>query len=411
MKLRMINADTIILNFLTIGAGGGLQNSLSLLEGLAQDRIEKKSCLAIVKESSQVQDTCIKYSIPHIPVPASLSGRLLAELTYPRKFLKGQTCFTLFGPPMLRSTGYLMNIVGCAYSNLLYPDLNFWAHLKGKARLKAELVDLYRRRGMTLADYWIFETDTLAQRAIQHCGVSKDRVGVVRMAVSRLVVPSKIMEHRKQDYLTQLSKGFPFLFLCSDNPNKRLHLLPFIAQEMIKMGVGNFCFVTTLDETSKYARELLSSFDSYGISSYLVNIGTVRPDDVASLIDSCGAMCTFSLLESFSNNFVEAWSMQKPLLVTAADWAEDSCGEAALYVKPENPQECASHMARIVRDAKLRQQLVREGSQQLSRYPTPEEKVTAYFEQIHKAVVLGPLGIAERRKLRWMAPSEVDRNA
>jgi glycosyltransferase involved in cell wall biosynthesis len=302
---------------------------------------------------------------------------------------------------MLSSAGYLLNINGNAYSNLFYPEVNFWSDLPVGHRMLAEATDWLRRRYTSKADYWIFETEVLRTRAIKLCGFPEDRVAVVPMAVSRLVSPEKVCRATKSEFELGLKPGFKFLFLNGAIPNKRIHVLPLLAMEMLLSGTRDFVFITTMNPEAWYTRDIIARFRAIKLEQHFQNVGPVAPDRVASLIACADAMCTFSRLESFSNNFVEAWTMQVPLVATSSDWAKAACGRSALYVNPENFQECALALGRLMQDADIGKSLVQEGKLQLKRYPTAQEKTRLYFKEIERACGLGFCARRLQNSIRW----------
>ena len=191
------SSDKIILNFLPRKGGGGLQNVLSFLHILCEDKEKRDSFVAVVRSGTTEDKLCKSCGIEVIEVKNNLISRLLFELTHKKHFSFGQSCFTFWGPPMLGSKGYLVNIVGCALSNLFYPEINFWGQFPFLGRQKKELKDIYRRKIFTCPDYWIFETPILAKRAVELCGFPAERVGVVKMTASALVSPEKIKPKRR----------------------------------------------------------------------------------------------------------------------------------------------------------------------------------------------------------------------
>lgn len=391
----------IILNFLPIAMGGGLQNSLSFIKTLANDRKWKDSCAALVREGTRLHKLCKEVDVETVVVPNSNLGRLSFEVSCRLIFLHGQLCFTLFGPVMLRSTGYLLNVNGCAYSNLFYPEISFWGFLPSFQRVRKEAIDLARKLMTQKADYWIFETEALRKRAIELCGFPEDRVSVVQMAASNLVSKDRVDISQSEFLNKRIPKAYRILYLSGAHPNKRLHLLPEIAKEMVRSGFNDFCFVTTMDEASLYARRVIADFVAKGVGAHLVNLGPVPSEQVSTVIEVCDVMCTFSVLESFSNNFVEAWRMEKPLITTDADWSRDSCGDAALYVDPAQTAQTASELISLAKNELEQFRYIEEGKIQLARYHTPESKLDDYFDVISRAKQMGPLPSKLRKKIHW----------
>jgi len=386
-----------IVNLLPVSTGGGLQNALSLISGFK----DANNYIFIVRKDSDTDKLCQKFELETLSVGNSNWQRFIFELSVKRRFKKGMVCFTLFGPVMLSASGHLTNVVGCAYSNLFYPTIPFWGFLSPLQKLRKEGIDLLRKHMTQKADYWIFETKALRDRAVELCGFPENRVSVVRMAPSKLVSKNRVDNPQSDLFNKHLYKTFRILYLSGAHPNKRLHLLPEIAEEMVRAGFDDFCFVTTMDESSSYARLVIDTFEKKGIGAHLVNLGTIPSEQVPTVIDVCDVMCTLSVLESFSNNFVESWQMQKPLVVTDADWSRDSCGDAALYVDPTDAAAAAHALINIATAPDLQKKLVDYGCRQLSSYNTPESKLHEYLHIIERARGLGPLSKSERNRIHW----------
>lgn len=399
--MSKVHREHIILNFLPIVSGGGLQNALSFIKVLADDRNWKDCCVGVVREGTKLHTFCRIANIKTIVVPNNNSGRLKFELSCRSRFSRGQLCFTLFGPVMLRSSGHLLNVTGCAYSNIFYPEIPFWGFLPPFQRVRKEAIDLVRKLMTLKADYWVFETEALRKRAIELFGFPEDRVCVVRMAASKLVSKDYVDINQREVLNKRIPKTYRILCLNGAHHNKRLHLIPAIAKEMIRAGFKGFCFVTTMDEASLYARQIIDDVVGKGLGAHIVNLGTVPSDQVSTVIEVCDAMCTFSLLESFSNNFVEAWRMEKPLVTTGADWSRDSCGDAALYVDPAKTAQTAAKLISLAKNTLEQIRYIKKGKMQLERYHTPESKLDAYFDVISRAKQMGPLPSKLRKKIHW----------
>ena len=135
---------------------------------------------------------------------------------------------------------------------------------------------------------------------------------------------------------------------------------------------------------SKYSNPILNKFIDKNLENYVLNIGPIDNDKCAKLISECDAMINIALLESFSNNFVEAWAMRKPLFVTDADWSRSCCGNAAIYLDMKNPSKSAEKIINICNDPKSRNIMIKEGVEQLENYLTAEEKTLQYINIINK---------------------------
>lgn len=395
----MINKSSIILNFLPVQAGGGLQNSLSFLNVLINTEADLKRFTVVTRRDSVIHQLAVQLGLESIAIYNSTASRLAFELTCRHHFHPGQLCFTIFGPPLIGTAGYLLNICGIAYSNLYYPEVVFWKQYAGLQRLKLEIIDRIRLMTLCLADYWVFETHVLAQRAKLLGLYPEDRVGVVRMAPSSLVSFECIRAERAAAYDEKLPKGFRFLFLSSAATNKRIDRMAPIAAELKCYTDSPFVIVTTMSVDEPYYNTVKTAFAQHGVSDHFYNIGPCPSEHVASLISVCDSMCLFSILESFSNNFVESWQMRKPLVVADYDWSRAIAGLGAMYIDPEQPAAAAKRMADLMNDSHVRQRIIEQGVCQLKEYPTAETKCQIYLEQIETARLLGRMPAELRRQI------------
>jgi glycosyltransferase involved in cell wall biosynthesis len=396
-----VSSYQLVLNLLPIKQGGGLQKTLSLIRAIGAYGKPLPPLKALVEKSSDVSRACAEEGLRTIEASSGNIGRLRFELNLSRIFSAPSVCFNAGGPVLLAGAGPdVINVSECAYSNLFYPELDFWGDKRGFQRRKVALIDHYRRWSLGRADFWIFETEAVRSRAISLAGFPAERTTVVNPAPSALVTPEEIVPELRDRFKGLAGTGFRFLFLGSAYANKRLHCLPRVANQMMRRGLRRFAFVLTLPSESTYWHGIKEEAERHGCADQILNIGPVPQSDISSLIDAVDAMCCVSRLESFSNNFVEAWRMGRPLVVTDADWARSSCGDAALYVDIES-EGVADSLMRLCEEKTLRDGLVQNGFRQLETYPTPEQKLDAYLKVFEEAYRVGPAPPECRGAIRW----------
>jgi hypothetical protein len=243
----------IILNFTRVAQGGGVQNSLSFIENLKKiDELAKY--VLIARKKSIILDKALEEGYDSIGV-----NEYKMDFFCRKHFSREQVCFTFFGPPWLTSVDYLINVCGVAYSNLFYPEIDFWKGFSGAEKVKRNLKDFLRFFNLRFSDFWIFETESLAQRANFIAGFPEDRVGVVRMSPSSLVSPEKIKETWASEFEDYLTPGsFRLLFLASDNPNKRIIKIAPILKKILEEFNPNISIevVTTLNLDCEYFKKI-----------------------------------------------------------------------------------------------------------------------------------------------------------
>lgn len=370
----------LYLNFLPIKSGGGLQNGLSLLSGAKAWR----NYLAIVVEGSQMERACRGADVKVIVVGRGLWRRAIFELITARFKLRERcVVFTLFGPPFWFLKRSQKQINGFAYSNILHPEIKFWTDLTWPLRIKKAIIDKYRYFSYLWADVVIFETDLLERRAGQTRVFREKRRRVVRMSPSRYV--PILPRGESAPKAVAPGEAIKVLYLTVSHPNKRLHCLPQLAKALKERGI-NLKFMITC-EVNAYAREVLLEASQLGVEEGVQFVQPVPQHLVAAVIDASDALINIARLESFSNNFVEAWARHKPLIVTDSDWARDACGNGACYVDPVAPEYAATEIGRLFADQEYRRRLIDAGCAQLSAYPSPDEKIAQYDAIIREEMV------------------------
>lgn len=374
-------------NFLHAPNGGGYQNSISFLRSLVEMNYDFSNTCLIVFKGTGIHRMCVEFRFRHIVIKESFFHKMFFELVFFRRIQRGDIVFSIFGPPFFFTKSKCLNIGGIAISNVFYKNVDFWGHLPVFKRIFKKIKDIYRVWRYKRLDYWIFETDLLQKKAVIEFGFPEDHCLIINMAPG--IVTSQINNLNCYTKPSKLTAKHKFLFLSGAHPNKRLHILPWLAEELLKEGI-DFQFILTAEENS-YLAEVLMSARNKGVLSKFINIGSVPASCVAEVISWCDYICTFSVLESFSNNFVEAWLMKKPLFVTDADWSRDSCKDAAIYIDFENKNIALEKLIATITNDDSLDAVVSSGIDLLSSLPTPLEKAKAYLQAIEYAKKKGKL--------------------
>lgn len=367
----------LIVNLMPVSAGGGLQNALSFLHQLALSPMSTQVVVAC-RRSSPIHRCCTELTIAHEVFSDSFMSRVACELwrlsALGRRY-KARVIFTIFGNPPLNS-GSMIKISGFAYSNIIQKEVPFWNFLPLPRRLGKRFKDFLRLWLARRSDELILETDYLRERAAAGIFAGKT-LHVVKMEPSLLVTNSiEPSPDRPRERVVTL------LCLAGAHPNKRIHLLADVIVHLAKLGVQ--CrLVTTMPAGAPYFRQVKDSFRQAGIADNLENVGPVEPKDVASLLHRTDAVVNVALLESFSNNWVEAWASQRVLVTTEAEWSRRSCGEAAIYVDPNVPAQAALAIASGIKEP---ERLLAAGALQLQELSQRGRKIDQYISILRRHI-------------------------
>jgi glycosyltransferase involved in cell wall biosynthesis len=377
----------IVLNLLPLKTGGGIQVALDFM-AWAQQAGQQHEWLIVCRENTPFRQRINgNLELAHI-VPDNLPHRLWFEYVGCRKFLgrvQPDIIFTLFGPQWPGASDEL-NVVGCAYSNLFYPEIDFWRALPLYRRVLKTLIDRQRLRRLRKADIKIFETTDLAQRAMQQNGFLPETVHVVPPACSSLV-SAEGFDTATAERCRGLPDGFRILLIAGYHPNKNFDILVDTAVLLRRSGLQMVRFVLTLPATDPGAQAIFARADKLGVADQIVNFGPVPPQGCCELYRGCDAAVLPSTLESFSNMIAESWAMQKPLLISDLDWARSLCGDGAIYFAHRNPQSLCEAIQLLVNGGVDVTRLMQSGLKQLQQYPSARQRFERYMDVIERSVV------------------------
>ena len=319
-------------------------------------------------------------------IPDNIFSRLFFEYIGCRGLIKKNSIdlvYTQFGPHWPGAK--CPNIAGCAYSNLFYPELDFWARLNWYSRFKKRLIDQFRLQRILSADVRIFETEDLMFRALEQHQLDPKTVHYVKAAASSLVDPSA--QHKSTRELCRaIPEGFRVVLLSGYHPNKNIELLVNAACQLKKLGHPNIIFVTTLPEDHAGTKNLQQLASKLGVSNQLYNIGPIPQSGCIELYRKANAAVLPSKLESFSNMIAESWATETPLLISDLSWAKSLCGEGAIYFKYMDKESLATELVELMFDDQRKSNVISAGKNQLENYPTSKERFLSYLSIIEATV-------------------------
>ena len=377
----------ILLNFIPLKRGGGVQVGLDFIRQL---RVygKKHRWILVATEGTVFEDVELDGVLveKHL-VKSDLWRRLYFELFGCRKLIQSSNAdvvYTQFGPCWPGAK--IVNVAGCAYSNLMYPEVDFWSSFPLHKKILKKVVDYFRKRRMLGADVIVYETEDLAIRSMTQNGLDANKVKFVLPAVSSLV-SAKSGQNATDGKATNIPNGFRVLLFAGYHPNKNIELLPVVAERLRDVhGVEDIVFVITLPPDSVAACKIIDDAGRRRVKKNIYNIGPIPQDECGSLYRAVDAVILPSRLESFSNNIAESWAMEKPLLISDFEWSRSLCGDAAIYICYDDPNDTATKLVALRNDVDMRKEMVKRGLAKLNEYPSPRQRFMAYLDIIEQAV-------------------------
>lgn len=374
-------AHMIIINLFPISKGGGLQNAFSLLTALKNRGL--KNYLCMVRKGSQLEKYCLRHDIKFKSFKDGILGRIFFELFFAHNSCiesHAKVVFTLFGNCPIRS-GNAVKIAGFARSNIVEQDNEFWSFLPWHKKILKQLSDKIILLFMKASNVVILETDRLGKLSSKNKIFGEIDNRVVKMAASGLIV-SELKELPK--IVLADSDTINITYITGSHPNKNIPFLAAIFQQLNSLcGDKRFNLVCTLPDDT-YLAEVRNEFNNLGILDNIKNLGFLSSHDIPKAIEHSHALINVAHLESFSNNWVEAWASKRLLICRDAQYAKDSCFNSAVYIDLEKPSESAKRLIEIFHSQSLYDEHVKQGQELLKNMPNSDEKFEQYLRIINE---------------------------
>lgn len=364
----------VLVNCGPLKEGGGQNVALNFIYSIVEQKNSNVEFVFLVVKGSRVESLVKSSGFEYILVPRKPLLRIMFEL------IKGrQICNTLHVDIIYSYFGFgffptnIPQVSGAADSNLFFPEVDFWVGYRGLERYKKILIDKYRIWGLKRSAGVIFENETLEERG--------RRMFSLRNTVyikPSFNVPSQAAVFEPFSWATQCD-GIG-LFLCGWQLNKNIMMIPKLAFEAKKRGIHFHFLLTAPEDGSKLHLLFKREIEKFDVEDSVHIIGPVNKEALSSLYNQVRCVFLLSLLESFSNNIIEAWFFERPLIIADEEWARSICGDAALYVNRGCPEEIVDAIELVCRRDPLVLSVLDASSLLLKTHPTSDEKAKKELE-------------------------------
>ena len=373
----------ILLNFYPVQSGGGQQVASNFLKILAKNDFGH-NWFVFVGKGSELEKLALKsYSNCRVlSLPYNYRNRIL-KIDDIKLFIEKNRIEIIYSYGPILPIKNVPQVLRTVYSNLYFPEIDFWKGNSFFVKIKKKIIDKYRLKQTLKADGLVFENESMLNRALSLFSFPKEKVRYIEPSVS---VFDESSTKEDLNYLTKI-ESFKILYLSSWYLNKNIHVLPQVAK-FLKDANCNVKFVLSLSKEDKPVQtNLLSQISKHELEEYFEFIGKIEAQFVHQIIRSSDAMILLSKLECFSSNVVEAFSFKKPLIISNEKWAHAACHDAALYVNRDDPRDIASKITNLVASSSLQNLILEASEKRLESFNTPEEKVykqVEFLEYIYK---------------------------
>lgn len=354
----------ILLDLSSIKSGGGLQLAINFINNIKADNI-----YLLINEKSKGYFLDLERVIAICP--NNLFSRFYFEnFVFPNILLKFNIdiIYTFFGSGLPRKSN-AKSVVGVAYPIICYPDSDYWKYVPIKEKIKKIIWNYIRVNRLKNADIIICETEIMKERVLKTPSLCSKKI---------LVFPPTVTNFLQElPFLKRNIENFNILVLGSlgyHKNNWRLYDLCF----SLKTENINFCFNCSFSKN-----DFISHLNSMGIKNIDVSIlnkyfkflGVISPNNIQQLYNDSNILLNISDLESFSNNYMEAWKTSTLLVCSNRDFSKSICRNSAIYCEPHDIESIKNAVlkAYYLSDEELFY-FLENGKKYLSELPTLDQK-------------------------------------
>lgn len=365
----------IIIDNSNIYLGGGVQVTISFINDLRK--------LNLDNEYHLIQSSNIFHLIDKKDFPDNFLFYDLNKRTFKSKFarrrqvkkienlVKPDIIFTVFGPSYHKSN--YPKVVGFAIPYLIYPDSPFFQDISITEQLKFKSLSIIKSLAFKrFSDVIIFETDNARARFLANSKICGFTVGNTLNEIFN-------DKSRWINFDINVHAEFNILCLSAAYTHKNLQILPGVIDEMLRLGLNEFKFNISLNQSEIYFGEKYDSYINY--------LGKINLVNLPNLYQQMDALFMPTLLEVFSTTYLEAMEMEIPIVASDMPFARDICHDSAIYCQPLVPLDYAKAFQKLILDPHFRKELTLKGKKNLQRFGKSLDRTKSYLSILEKTVM------------------------
>ena len=149
--------------------------------------------------------------------------------------------------------------------------------------------------------------------------------------------------------------GSRILYVGNDSPHKNLKLLVDAVGLGIENGLNWSLFMT------------LPSNHALCKARHVVGLGVLTRNSLRSAYDHADVLVMPSLVETVGLPMLEAASLGIPVVAADRPYAHDTCGDSALYFRPDSADDLQAKLRDAISNLELRRLLIAKGHKMVER--------------------------------------------
>lgn len=258
-----------------------------------------------------------------------------------------------------------------------HPNKYSWSTMSLLPKLKQWLYCLNQKRLMKAAYAFVTQTETTKKGIMRITGKPTEKVCVVNNVLPGVFKTMNNTPIIEDDMINVACVGNPV-------PHKNFDIIPYVIDELAKMGIENVQFHTTIPQGHPMFDLVVKKAEEMGHKFKVINHGRVTQKELAEMYRRCQLCFLPTLLEVFSASTVEAMYFNLPIIATDFPFNTEVLADACLYYEPKNAKDAADQFAKMIADKELQATMRERMARQLAIYGDYDAHFNAIKEYLIK---------------------------
>ncbi len=230
-------------------------------------------------------------------------------------------------------------------------------------------------------DLIISDSEATKQDLIDILKIDPKKIEVIYPGIDEIFTPSN------NDEITRVKQKYGlfdqyFLFVGTMEPRKNLYKTINAFEKILNnplINSRNIPLQMVIVGNSGWG-------DKHNISRFINNLGLVKRCDLPALYSGASALVYPSLYEGFGLPVIEAMSCKCPVITSNRGSLKEIASDSAVFVDPQDEDDIAIKMTKIIIDNNLRQSLIKKGLLNAARFNWQDtvKKIIAQFDKLQK---------------------------
>lgn len=342
-----------------IKTGGGVQVALNRLPIFTQKLIEKGHEVSVLLPSEgMLAHIELESSIKILRSPNNWRARLLLEHLHLPKYMRKEQVdiiYTLFGFGLPHPRN-VVSVVSTANPTTCYPESIYWKRLKYPEKIKRAFYTYLRQIRLKNSDFCIFETEVMQKRSIEHIGINEHRTAAINPSPTNFIQNRPARLYKNTNRLT-------ITILTGIERHKNVDCVLRICQALSTDQNSPLQFQISL------SRDQLNSIAPNDVNlekiTNLKYLGKIPQNELQPIYDQSDIIMNLSELESFSNNYMEAWKAGLAQICSDRDFARHICANSAAFIEPLNTEQAVQQIISATSNPDRLTQMANQGKLRL----------------------------------------------